>query len=222
MRQTAKTVGVLMLETSFPRLLGDIGNPSSFEFSIIYKVVKGASPHRIVQEQNIEFVGKFIEAAQELIKEGAEIITTSCGFLAPHQKEIQAELAVPVFTSSLLLMGPLEIEFGKGNVGILTISGTAMTSSFLRDSGIDPKAPIGSTEGGKEFSQAILANRSSFDEAQCEADLVQAASNLVLQYPNIRAILLECTNMPPHAAAIEQATGLPVRSLNTLLNDQAL
>lgn len=222
MKPQLKTVGVLMLETQFPRLRGDIGNPHGFKFPIIYKVVGGASPKKVVEEQNQELVEKFIKAAKYLIGEGADIITTSCGFLGRYQKEIQAELTVPVYTSALLLMDGLEAEFGKSNVGILTISKTAMTPAFLAGAGIEDKTPIGSTESGLEFSQAILANRTSFDEVQCEADLVQAASNLVSAHPNIRAILLECTNMPPHAAAIENSTGLPVRSLNDLLNAKAL
>lgn len=221
MQPKGKTVGVLMLETKFPRLKGDIGNPHGFKFPIIYKMVVGATPKKVVGDQSRELLEKFIEAAQELIEEGAEIITTSCGFLAPYQNEIQAELTVPVYTSSLLLMDRLEAKFGKGNVGILTISRNAMTTSFLKDAGIDDKTPICSTEDGIEFSNAILSNLTSFDEAQCEADLVQAASNLVSKHPNIRTILLECTNMPPHEAAIERATGLPVNSLNSLLKDEA-
>ncbi|MEM8539821.1 MAG: aspartate/glutamate racemase family protein [Pseudomonadota bacterium] len=221
MNPKGKTVGVLMLETQFPRLRGDIGNPDGFEFPIIYKVVDGASPKKVVEEQNRQLVEKFIKGAKELIDEGANIITTSCGFLGRYQNEIQAQLPVPVFTSALLLMDGLEAEYGKGNVGILTISKTAMTAAFLAGAGIDDKTPIGSTETGLEFTQAILANRASFDEPQCKADLVQAALNLVSAHPNIRAILLECTNMPPHAAAIEAATGLPVSSLNDLLNEKA-
>lgn len=222
MLRKCKTVGVLMLETNFPRLKGDIGNPEGFEFPIIYKVVDGATPKKVVEEQTRVAVDKFVEAAQELIEEGADIITTSCGFLGRYQKEMEAALRVPVLTSSLLLMDRLEAEYGKGNVGILTISKTAMTPSFLKGAGIDPKTPIGSTENGAEFSKAILSNQSSFDVPKCEIDLVQTAKNLVSQHPNIKAILLECTNMPPHAAAIEKATSLPVHSLNNLLEEKAL
>lgn len=211
-----------MLETNFPRLKGDIGNSDGFDFPVLYKVVKGASPKRVVEEQAPGLISQFIEASNALILEGAELITTSCGFLACYQKEIQAEISVPVVTSALLMLAELEREFGTGNVGILTISKSSMTSAFLKKAGIDERTPIGSPENGKEFTQAILSNRATFDEAQCETDLVMAANELLSAQPNLKALLLECTNMPPHAAAIEAATGLPIFSLNTLLNRHVL
>ena len=217
MHAKVKTVGVLMLETQFPRLIGDIGNPDGFDFPIIYKTIDGASPKRVVDEQDHQLVPGFIEGALELVDRGAEIITTSCGFLARFQVEIQAALPVPAFTSALLLLDELEHVHGKGNVGVLTISHSAMTQSFLEDAGIDVDTPIGSTEEGDAFTAAILSNQTSFDEDACARDMKMAAKALIAKHPHIRAILLECTNMPPYSRAVEEATGLPVYSLNTLL-----
>lgn len=216
-----KKVGVLMLDTQFPRLLGDIGNPEGFPFPIIYKVVEGASPDLVVKEQSSDLLIPFIDAARSLIDEGAEIITTSCGFLFMFQEEIQKAVSVPVYTSSLMLLPELELRFGPGNVGILTISRTSMNPKFAAKTKIRSGMPIGTTENGNEFTQAILKNRNSFDVEKCREDNVNAAMDLLVEYPEIRAILLECTNMPPYAPEIEKATGLPVFSLNTLLQQAA-
>jgi len=202
-----------MLDTRFPRLIGDIGNPQSFNTPVLYKTVSGASPQRVVREQTVELLTPFIEAGEQLIDEGADILTTSCGFLAMFQKELQADLPVPVFTSSLLMMPELQLKYGTDRVGILTISGKSLNRDFLEKTGIAASVPVGSTEGGREFTPAILENRASFDVELCRQDNVNAAINLVSRHPEIRALLLECTNMPPYRQDIERATGLPAYSL---------
>ena len=221
MSMKSKKVGVIMLDTKFPRLVGDIGNPEGFAFPLIYKTVTGATPIKVVEEQSSALLQPYIAAAQELVREGADIVTTSCGFLACFQSEIQSHVAVPVITSSLSMLEDLERQYGEGNVGILTISRASMSPEFLKRSGVPKSTPIGSTENGKEFSQAILSNRAQFDEAQCRKDVIEAALKLVSDHPQVKAIILECTNMPPHEAAIRQATGRSVYSLNTLLQSKA-
>ena len=44
-----------------------------------------------------------------------------------------------------------------------------------------------------------------------------AARDLVARHPEVGAIVLECTNMPPYAAAVQQATGLPVYDIYSLI-----
>lgn len=207
------TIGVLMLDTQFPRLVGDIGNPESFDRRVIYKLVEGASPHKVVCDQNEALLQPFIDAGKALINEGAELLTTSCGFLIYFQEALQSKFSVPVITSSLLLFPELERQYGSGNVGIMTISKSSLSSSNLQTAGIPVDTPIGTTQGGTEFTSAILQNKAIFDVQACEADNVNAAMRLKRQYPNLKALLLECTNMPPHQAAIEQATGLKVFSI---------
>jgi hypothetical protein len=44
-------VGILMLEARFPRIPGDVGNATTWPFPVLYKVVRGASPDRVVHER---------------------------------------------------------------------------------------------------------------------------------------------------------------------------
>ena len=206
-------IGVLMLDTQFPRLLGDIGNPESFTCEVIYKTVIGASPRKVVHSQDMALLKPFIEAGKELTAKGAELITTSCGFLIYFQKELEVAFSVPVITSSLLMFAELEQKYGCGNIGILTISDTSLTADILEKANISSDTPIGTTQGGKEFTSAILENRKMFDVELCEVDNVNAAIRLKRAHPNIKAILLECTNMPPHAKAISDTTNLEIYSI---------
>src|SRR5579864_8430647 len=93
-------LGILMLEARFPRIPGDMGNAATWPFPVLYRVVKGASPQRVVRERAAGLLDAFIAAARELVALGADGITTNCGFLSLYQRELAAALAVPVATSS--------------------------------------------------------------------------------------------------------------------------
>ncbi|MBI1964442.1 MAG: hypothetical protein HYS37_13825 [Candidatus Rokubacteria bacterium] len=46
---------------------------------------------------------------------------------------------------------------------------------------------------------------------------VRVARRLVAEHPDVGAIVLECTNMPPYAADVQRATGLPVFDIVSLV-----
>src|ERR1700761_5181867 len=85
-------LGILMLEACFPRIPGDMGNATTWPFPVLYRVVKGASPERVVLQGAAGLLDAFLEAADELVSVGAEALTTNCGFLALFQKELAARV----------------------------------------------------------------------------------------------------------------------------------
>lgn len=207
-------VGILMLEARFPRIPGDMGNATSWEFPVHYKIVRGASPDKVVRRNAQGLLPDFIAAAQELVADGVDGITTNCGFLSIFQQDIAAAVGVPVATSSLMQTGMVNALLPAGKrAGILTISGSSLTPAHLAAAGVPPDTPIGSTEGGREFTRAILGNEPEMDVAAAEEDNVDAARKLVASNPDIGALVLECTNMGPYAPAIRAATGVPVFSI---------
>ena len=48
-------------------------------------------------------------------------------------------------------------------------------------------------------------------------DVVTAGRRLVERNPDVGAIVLECTNMPPYAADVSRATGLPVHDFHSFV-----
>ena len=117
-------LGILMLDTHFPRIKGDVGNPDSFSYPVRKLTVRGASPDRVVREADPSLLEPFLQAAEQLEREGCAAITTSCGFLAMFQKELAARVSIPVFTSSLLQARTAcgLLPAGK-KIGILTADG---------------------------------------------------------------------------------------------------
>src|SRR5216110_2185084 len=93
--QYGVTVGILMLDTRFPRIPGDMGNASTFPFPVLYHRVRGASPDRVVRHGQQELLPSFIEGARALESEGVRAVTTNCGFLAKFQSEVAASVSIP-------------------------------------------------------------------------------------------------------------------------------
>lgn len=207
-------VGIVMLQTRFPRVPGDVGHAATWPFPVLYRVVRGASPERVVRRGAEGLSGAFVEAARGLVRDGARGIATSCGFLTLHQAALAEAAGVPVLTSTLMQVAMLERLLPPGRrAGILTISRASLSPAHLAAAGVPAGAPIGTTEGGRGFTETILGDRPELDLEVARADCVEAALALREAHPELGAIVLECTNMAPYAADIAAATGLPVHGM---------
>ncbi len=209
-----------MLDTRFPRVPGDIGNPSTFDFPVCYHRVLGASPELVVKSDGRAALPLFVEGARVLEREGVRAITTSCGFLARFQEELAASVRVPLFTSSLMLVPIVHRMLAPGRiVGIMTVDGGALDRRHLEGAGIRPEmsVAVAGLETEREFSRVLLGDLPTLDVEAARAEHVAVARRLVTAHPDIGAIVLECTNMPPYRKAIQDATGLPVWDVTTLV-----
>lgn len=206
------SIGILTLDTRFPRIPGDIGNPDTWPFPVHYKVVAGATPDLVVRQRAANALDGFKHAARQLVAEGVDGITTTCGFLSLFQRELAADCGVPVAASALMQYGLIQSLLAPDKrVGILTISAASLSTDHLAAAGVPLDAPVaGTDQTGTEFSRVILNDETALDVAAAEADLLATADDLVARHPDVGAILLECTNMMPYSAAISRATGLAV------------
>ena len=212
-------LGIVMLDTRFPRPPGDAGNPASWKSPTVLKVVQGAWPQKIVQSgaglRAAGVLDDFALAVRQLAGEGACAITTICGFLVLLQHELQAASIVPVVSSSVMqLPGLLRHE---GRVGVLTISAECFGHEHLLAAGVPrgrlADVAVQGVDPNGEFSSSILGNRAEMDLEQAARDVVAAAVALKSRAPGLQTVVLECTNMPPYADRIRAATGLRVLSL---------
>ena len=211
-------VGILMLETRFPRIPGDMGNAGTWPFPVLYKVVPGASPRRVVCDKAEGLLDEFLAAAQELARLGADGITTTCGFLSLYQRQIAAHIGVPVATSSLMQIPSIERILPPGKrVGVLTVSAANLTEDHLLAAGADPATPVVGTDDGSEFTHVMLNDEERLDIAAAERDILAAGDALVSGHRDIGAVLLECTNMVPYASALSERLRLPVFSIYTFV-----
>jgi hypothetical protein len=214
------TVGILMLDTRFPRIPGDMGHAATFPFPVRYHRVPGAVPDLVVRRGAAGLLPAFVDGARRLEREGVGAITTNCGFLVRYQAELAAAVRVPVLTSSLLLVPLVHRMLAPGRrVGILTVDAAALGPEHLRGAGIGPEIAlaIGGLEGEKEFTRVLLGDELELDVDQAREEHVRVARRLVAEHPDVGALVLECTNMPPYAQDVQRATGLPVLDIVSLV-----
>ncbi len=211
---SAPFLGILMLDTQFPRPPGDIGNLQTWAalgIPVQMHKVQGASPAKIVREADPRFVQPFVDAARAMQAQGAALITTSCGFLAAYQDLLASSVDVPVVSSSLLQCALLP------QPGVVTIAATSLTPRILAAAGVPEGTPVQGVAPDGEFATRILGNELEMDIAQAERDVVAAAVALCQAHPQLQSIVLECTNMPVYRDAVASATGRPVHDVVSLL-----
>lgn len=213
-------LGILMLETTFPRIKGDIGNPDTFSFPVLYETVPGATPQKVVIDADERLLDTFIAAGYALIAKGVQAIITSCGFLALFHKQMVAALPVPVFTSSLLQVHLAHAVIRSNQkIGIITASRLSLTKAHLAGVGIqDHPLVIVGMEDQTEFSSVFLGGKPILNEHLCRQEIRSVAGQLIHHHPDIGAIVLECTNLPPYSDIVRQTTGLPVFDAVTMVN----
>ena len=212
-------LGVLMLRTRFPRLPGEIGHPASFGLPARHVVVERAVAASVVQDaaalRASGLAEDFIAAARRLEAEGAAAITTSCGVLVLFQRELQQAVRVPLVTSSLVMLP--ELLATESQVGVLTISAKRLGPEYLAAAGVPPDRMrdviVEGMPADGEFASAILGDRAEMNADRARDEAVAAALRLRRRAPGLHTLVLECTNLPPHAPSIEQATGLRTLSL---------
>ncbi len=212
-------LGVISLESYFPKPAGHIKHPASFDFPILYKTVQGATIDRLIRERDPELLKPFIEAAQELEREGVKAITGSCGFLALHQKALADAVNIPVFMSSLIQV-PLVSRMLKSDqkVGVVVANSDALSVDHLNGVGIaDEPMVVAGMQQQPQFLEVILKGDSNdFDMAVFEQELCSVIEKMLQDNPDVGAIVLECTDLSHFAPRLQQRFGLPIFDLTSL------
>jgi Asp/Glu/hydantoin racemase len=196
-----------------------MGNALTWPFPVLYRVVRGATPERVVLRGAEGLLPDFLAAAADLVDLGCEAITTNCGFLSVFQRELAAHVRVPVATSSLIQVPWVQATLPPGKrVGVITVSAGSLTPRHLEAAGVPLDTPVAGTETGQEFFRVLVkAEKNDMDVALAARDILEAGRGLVDRHKDIGAIVLECTNMPPYAHALREAIGLPVFDIYSLI-----
>ena len=207
--------GLMQLEN----LKGNSTNPASYPFEVDMRHVKGACTETIITHPSKEVMNEMIRIGKEMEKEGVKAIVGSCGFNAIFQEEIANALNIPVFMSSLLQVPYVANIIGKDKtIAIMTAYGSRLTRKHLECCGItDEKLEILGLENCKEWNSIFEKEDEPVDMDLVENEIMTTALDAVKKNPNIKAFVLECTDLPPFGPKIMEATGLPVFSINTLI-----
>ena len=212
-----------MLDTQFPRLKGDIGNPASFQHPVNFQTVSDAVVDRVVVNRALEstLIEHMQQCARQLEVSGAEVIGTSCGFLIQSQNEIQSAISVPFLSSSLLWLPELVSRFGStAAIGVLTFSAVALDRRHFREL-IPDDQPLPAMIGlntQSELYRVISEDRTTINKETVAKEIGEWADQIRYQFPQLEVLVLECTNLSPWREVIEQRSGLKTFDLIDLIH----
>ncbi len=213
-----EAIGILLIENHVPFVPGDVANATSYDFPVRFERLNGFTPARLFAHDT-SMVDEGIAAGKRLVAEGVRAVTGDCGFLAIYQEKIAAEIGVPTFMTSLLQLPFVEKFVGsRGKVGIITANKGALTRMVLDAAGAGPdeRHVIAGLEDKPHFPAAVFDEIGEFDTDRVEDEVLQCAAEVTAD-PAVKAILLECSLLPPYAAAVHETTGLPVFDYNTMI-----
>ncbi len=215
-----EAIGILLLDTSVPFIPGDVANATTYDFPVRFRKVEGFTVARAIGKDPSIFVA-LLAAARDVAGQGVRAVTGDCGFMAVHQERLAHELDVPVFLSSLLQIPFILSTIGRSaKVGVLTADSRSLDDAMLSSLGIgDPhRVAVEGLQGRERFRSFAIEETGVLDAPAVEEEVVRAARDLVRRDPAVRTILLECSLLPPYAAAVQQAVGLPVYDYITMIN----
>ena len=216
---TGFSVGILYTdENSYPVIPGNVANYSTYPFPVHYKLVPDCTAERLLNNDRSLEKG-IIEAVKQLQSEGAKVISSACGFFGNFQEQAANAVDIPVYLSSLVQLPLIQVGLKpRQKIGILTAYEKGLTDSLLKTCGVTDRSNlvIGDLSKGEEFS-LISNGAGTFQNEKLQDEIVKKAVELTTKYSGIGAILLECSDLPPYAFAIQQAVQLPVYDFITLI-----
>jgi hypothetical protein len=218
-RSYGHALGVLMLDEVAPFIAGSVGNASSYAYPVLFRTVEGLSFKRVF-DRDPACADLLSAAARQLEAEGVKGIAGNCGFMLPYQQQVADSVSVPVFLSSLMQLPLVAASLGRGRcVGIIAADEDGITRELLSMAGLDQRTrvAVAGMKAMPEFRRFLVEMCGSLDPDVVRAETVEVALRLVSDHSGVGAILLECSELPPYAEAVQQATGLPTYDFMTLI-----
>ncbi|MBT3179134.1 MAG: aspartate/glutamate racemase family protein [Desulfobacula sp.] len=222
-------LGIILLDETYPGFPGDVRNPSAFPYPIQYEVAQGLDIQKLVRgKDKDQYFDTILTAALNLQKMGCRAIAAECGYFAFFHQEVKARMDIPVFMSSLLQVPWAQSIINPDHVvGLLMSNQDQLLEKHLSSVGIHPGSNYvvgGAMDNGKcpEFdnlwTEGLRPQIPQADFQRAEKDFVRAGTQFYEKYPNMGAMVLECTGFPPFARALQSIINIPVFSWGTLMD----
>lgn len=214
------SVGIVYIENvNYPLMPGNVVNAYTYDFPVRMKAVPNLTNDRLFNN-DVTIADDIIATAKSMVEnDGVRAICSACGFFGNFQQQVREALDVPVAMSSLVQLPLIQNLIKPGQkIGIITANGGSMTEELLKSCGVTKtdNLVIKDALQTEEFA-TVVNNRGYWDNAIAREEIVTLAKELVAENEDLGAILLECSDMPPYAAAIQEATQLPVFDFITLI-----
>lgn len=211
------TIGIIALNLDYEKAIGNVANAQSFYFPVLYEIID--IDLELLFKGDASLNDAIITAAKKLENSGVRAIIGACGFFAHYQKLLKESVNIPVFASSLLQVPLIESSLADDKkIAVFAANGDNIGQALiaLGNTNTDNYVLVDVNQL-KEFAPIRYGKQLLNNEA-LELALTNLAKQTVEADPNIGAILLECSDLPPYTRAIQQHTHLPVFDFLTLIN----
>jgi hypothetical protein len=218
------TIGLVQMRVNLPMIPGNMGNASTFNFPMLYREMNADNVFDVMANPPSQnFTDGIVEAAQWLELQGVRAIMGNCGFFGSYQNVVREQINVPFFSSSLMML-PMMVQSMPRNkkVGVITANGPILKQvQAIENCGLsledkENRIVVMGCEEYPEFATGIMANTGRYNPVRVEREIVSVAERMLVANKDIGAILLECTELSPHAVAVQKAVKLPVWDYTTL------
>ncbi len=212
------SVGIIVAEESMNLLRGNVANACTFDFPVLYEILEG-TPAKEIMAGNPDVGERVLAAGKRLEKRGVHTIVGACGSFANYQKLAAENFSVPTFMSVMLQIPLILGGLGPNQkVGVIAAAASALTSRVFEQCGIhDTDRMVIDEAIGIESFLAMARHDPAFEFDQLSDELSGLAARMVSNHPEVAAIVLQCSDLPPFASAIQAASGLPVFDMTSLV-----
>lgn len=212
-------IGIIVLDTEFQRLPGDIANALTWRFPVQFDVVRGVTPQRVIGGDPDDFLPPFLAAIDRLVALGVDGITTSCGFLAAAQARLAAHSPVPVASTSLMQIPLVRAMLpASATIGVICTDRARLGDEHFLGVGAPLGLPVAELAADGPIRAAMRSGARTVDYPAQERELLAVADTLLRAHPGIGAFVHECANLAPYSARLQEATGRPVYDIVTLVD----
>ena len=217
---SGEAIGILLLDTSVPFIPGDVANATTYTFPVRFQKVRGFTVARALAKDPAVY-DELLLSAKSLERQGVRAITGDCGYMGIHQQPLARALDIPVFLSSLIQLPFIDTIVGSGaKVGVITADSECLNKDLLTAVGVSDTSNLVITglQNQPNFRRFALEETGVLDTESVAAEVVATARQMVTDHKQMRALILECSLLPPYGAAIQAAVNLPVFDYITMIN----
>lgn len=212
-------LGLLHLRTKHALLSGNLQNGRTFNAPVLRSEIACSDVARLLQGDP-ELEPLIVDACRDLERRGARAIAGACGSFGFYQPVARNAVSVPVFLSIMTQVPFLLSGLGEARkLGVICAAESSLNDTLYHACGIsDPgRLVIAEMLGQTEFDRMLRAEQ-PMRPAELERECVRVARGMVEDNPEVAAILLQCSDLPPFANGIQEATARPVFDMALLVN----
>ena len=206
---------VLQLDTVFPRIKGDVASPLTYLEPVRVEKIPQASVAKVVTSNPDQNDMTSFLAAAAAINSGIGV--TSCGFLGYWQDELNRQCPCPFIASALVDLPQWQQHYASDEMAIITFDEKVLSTPLYAPLLAGFSGQVIGLHPVMHLKKVISEDHPQLDQQRVETELI-AHLEASLNLSTIKALVFECTNLPPYRQAIKSAFNVEIYDILTSID----